>query len=185
MALLKPTLSVEEARDRAGHSTQSPKPLSPPQRPAATLVKPNSDKKPDERKNKITENAAPKPKPVPVEPVEGPQRLTVMIARPAQGVSPLFDTLNDQKGPDAAMSMLMRKAFPIYDEALATGKITKPIKPFETTGANNNTTRKVSPETYQLIKQRFDPFDMERPSAIGRAYALEAIAYFLEQTKTG
>lgn len=145
MPIKKPTSSYQELRNPTGQSNKTatePKKV-PAQQPSRKPIK-----------------KSPTPTPVPVSSKPDPKPLTITVTTPSQGVSPAFDLLSADHGPEEALRMILRKALKSFEAQLETGTVKLQQPDYQKGDIAISTTKTLSNSAYQTATRLFDPLDM-------------------------
>lgn len=176
MPFKKPSVSFDEAlaESRAERGL--------PPKPAPTPVASATPSTPPPARPRKGRGGAPAPSPAPVR-TAGNVTINVVAPHPAPGVSPSFDAISADLGPERAMRATSTRAWASVDAVIASGALST-VPSYAVSGAVTETTRRIAPGLIDRARAKLDPHSVESQRTIGRALMTSALAAYFKAEKT-
>lgn len=110
-------------------------------------------------------------------------QLRLRLRFPAEGVSPSFDGLARDHGPELAFKAIFKRAFDDYRAALDAGSLPDGPKDYAIGKGSHSSTKMMTPAQYQLCMDTLDPKGLLPPMTVGRIIGERALALFFQKEK--
>lgn len=140
-----------------------PSPAEPPAPPVAPKSAPKQESKP------VTTGAN--------------VQLRLRLRFPAEGVSPSFDGLAQDHGPELAFKAMFKRAFDEYRAALDAGSLPDGPKEYAIGKGSHSSTKMLTPAQYQLCMDTLDPKGLLPPMTAGRIIGERALALYFQKDR--
>ncbi len=117
------------------------------------------------------------------------QQLFLSVAIPAPGVSASFDLLTQSHTPTKAVQLILRRALSLYEENILDGSFVALQMNYDIDNSAKNgvvvqTSRTMNCRIVEIAREYFDPLGFESDRAFGRKLATAALAAFFQQERT-
>ncbi|OWJ75042.1 VirC2 family conjugal transfer protein [Haematobacter genomosp. 1] len=102
---------------------------------------------------------------------------------PADGVSPSYDSLARDHGPELAFKAIFRRAFDEYRALMDAGSLPNGPRDYAIGKGSHSSTKMLTASQYQLCMETLDPNGLLPPMTVGRIIAERALALFFEKDR--